>query len=504
MRLASVLISLLLCGCTFTFDFNQCTTDDDCVQAFNGAQPFCTTDNLCVKDPPPARLCTLTYPETPAANAIALGAMMNVTAAAADDPADTLRIQALQLGVEELNDQARFAKSLRPIVVYFCDTARAKNATDLENMLKYLANEKKVAGVIGPMTSDRVNDLLGVLGSLKVPVVSPSATAAALSSKPDQGFLFRIAPVEDLQASPIAKEVPNNTAQTPLNLTVVSVQSDYGEGLRQTFQDEWNKKNVNNVPKSTPTYPDALTDVANQKVTSVAAALLAQDPAPDVVFLIAAQHVRPHALTFIKALKDLKTFMPPGTGSKIWVSDGAKSPELLSLAMDLGVPKMLFDNLEGIAPLSADRDTKGLTQAASDFRNNWQGHFMNLAPLDFDPYIAYTYDAFYALALAVESQMGEVTGSQAAAALSLIRSLKTDKTFTIGQGSFASFNNAAANLRVSTEVAMRGVTGVLRFTSDGDRDISAGGAFERWSIQVTETGMDENRMRTVQLVSRVF
>lgn len=505
--LLAVLVAALsgMTGCTLSFNFHQCSYDDECKQLTDGQQPFCTTDNVCVKDPPPSRLCNVTYPEKPAQNAIALGAMMNLSGTAGD-PADTERIQALRMGVDELNEQAQFTKSLRPVAVTFCDTSQAKNKTDLENMVKYLATDRKAAGIIGPMTSDRTRDVVAVVASLKVPMVTPSATAAGISSLPDQGFIFRVAPIEDLQSGPIAKEVPNNTSQTPVNLTVISVQSDYGEGLRQTFQDEWNKKNVNNVPKATPTYPDALSDAATQKVTAVIGAVQAQDPPPDVVYIIASRNVRPHGLTLLKAMKDLKTFIAPATGSKIWASDGVKSPELLQMAMDLSVPKLLFDNLEGIAPLSADRDSKSgnLTQSTSDFRNNWQGRFMNTTPLDFDPYIAYTYDTFYALALAVESVQGDVSGTQVAAALSLIRSLKSDKTFAIGPGSFAAFNNATANLKVGGEVAMRGVTGVLRFNQDGDRDISAGGAFERWSVVVNETGADPNRMRTVQLSSRTF
>jgi ABC-type branched-subunit amino acid transport system substrate-binding protein len=499
------LLAVALCtiGCTLTFNYNQCQEDGDCRVQFGDGQPFCTADNLCVKDPPPARLCARQVPEKTPSNAIALGAMMNVTDGA-EEASDRLRIQALEMGVEELNEQAQFTRSLRPVVVTVCDTAQAKSKVDLENMVKYLVETRGAVGILGPMTTDAVTNVLTVVTSLQVPLVSPTAAGASISELADQGFIFRVVPVEDQQAVPVAKEIPSNTPQTPVVLTVASVQSDYGEGLRQTFQDEWNKKNSNNVPRLTSTYPDVLSEQATARVQQVAAGILAQSPAPDFLLLIASRRVHPHVLTMLRQLKDLRSFAQAETATQIWLSDGGKGNDLLTLATDPSMPLVLFAKMQGISPLSFDRDAKTgiLAQSALDFRNGYQMRYKNTTDLENDLYIGYTYDAFYTLAAAAESVQGQATGPLTAAALRNIKSLKADKTFAFGSGSFASFNNATANLRVGAEVALRGVTGVLRFTLDGDRDEPS---FDRWYVDVTET-MDTQgkKVRTAKMVTKVF
>lgn len=502
-RLGLFAAALCMMGCTLTFNYNQCQEDGDCRAQFGDGQPFCTADNLCVKDPPPARLCARQVPAATPANAIALGAMMNVTDGA-DEPSDRLRIQAIEMGVEELNEQAQFTRTLRPVVVHLCDTAQAKSKVDLENMVKHLVEEKGAVGILGPMTTDAVTDVLTVVTSLQVPVVSPTAAGASLSGLADQGFIFRVVPIEDQQAVPVAKEIPSNTPQTPVVLTVASVQSDYGEGLRQTFQEEWNKKNSNNVPRLTSTYPDVVNEQAASRVQQVGAGIVAQNPAPDFVLLIASRRVHAHVLTMLQQLKDLRTYAQAETATQIWLSDGGKGNDLLTLAMDQTIPLLLFSKMQGISPLSFDRDaTSGLlAQSASDFRNGYQMRYKNVTDLENDLYIGYTYDAFYTLAVAAESVQGQATGPLTAAALRNIKSLKADKTFAFGSGSFASFNNATANLRVGGEVALRGVTGLLRFTLDGDRDEPA---FDRWYVDVTESMDTEGKkVRTAKMVTKVF
>jgi ABC-type branched-subunit amino acid transport system substrate-binding protein len=509
---------LSICGCTWVFNYDQCSVDDDCQGMYGQEQPYCTTDRLCVKDPPPARLCGEQYPQNlqpnmqnPAMGAIPLGAMMNLTADA-DGLTDQPYVQVLQMAVDELNTQSQFIRSLRPIVVYMCDTARARSATDLVNMLKYLASERKVAGVIGPTTPERVSEVVSAAASLQVPIISPTVTSAAIGKLNGQGFSFRTAPVENRQMVLLGGQdgVPSSTSGKVVNLTVVSVQNDYGEALRQSFQDEWSKKSPDNVPRSTKTYPGAISDKARMEVEATAEAILGEAPPTDIL-LIANQRVHPHTLTLLRRLKELKTYDPMQQllPTRFWITDGGRGTDLVELASDPAFPQALFDNLVGVAPLSFDREQMMgqatlFTQTVIDFRNNYKKRFKaddDLTALTNDVFIAYTYDAFYALALAAQSVQGEVTGTLVAGALR--RFTSQEKPFSIGPSFVGSFSTAASSLRGGNSVAMRGVTGTLRFTAEGDRDPAL---FDRWTIKITEEidPMTKVKTRKVRLESLPF
>lgn len=479
---------LALGGCTLGFNYQQCEKKEDCA-ALEG-QPFCTPDGFCVTDPPPTELCGRQYPDSPPSDkAIAVGALFDLTPGGRDE----IRIRAMQLAIDEINDQARFNMNIRPLVAYVCDTGQARTgdlrSKDMESMIQFLSEQKRVYGIVGPTTDQDVKTVLPTVSARQVPIVSPASDGAELGDDKRKGFFFRTPPTATLQAQTLAqsaKDLPNNApAPNAVYLTLASEQSAYGESLRQSFQAKWAERNQLNVPSATPTFPSALSE--QQKVASVGANIVSADPQPGYVMIFVSRPAQPQVPILLEKLKDLKTFGAGMKPTNIWLNDGAIAPSLLPLALDPAYQKMLL-SVRGIAPAALDRTTTGarpLTQSAAEFVANLQAQKMvTVAPETgtYDPAIGYTYDATYVLAAAVESVRGaDSPGLPTAQALRRIKSGMAMRQFAVGPGSFGSFAVGVTNLQASGEVGMTGVTGAVRFTAEGDRETIA---FERWSIDM--------------------
>ncbi len=90
----------------------------------------------------------------------------------------------------------------------------------------------KVQAVVGGVTSGTSIAVLPKLALNKVPMISPSATAASLSAMEDDDFFFRTSPPDTLQATAIAMlawEKGYRTANT------ICRDDDYGRGLSKIF-----------------------------------------------------------------------------------------------------------------------------------------------------------------------------------------------------------------------------------------------------------------------------
>ena len=481
-------------GCSLGFNYQQCTTNDDCAQY--GGQPYCTNDGLCVPDPTPRDLCSEQYPAEAPPNALPIGAMFNL----AEGSPDPARIAALKLGLDELNDQSRFNRNIRPLVAYVCDTGKARQdenrQQDLVAMINYLAmgsaddQRLPVFGIVGPTTNADVSAVLSASATQGVPIISPSADAATFDQAAGMGFFFRTPPAANLQMQKLAQsatDIPNNNPPTSaVILTLVSELSDYGEGLRQTFQGRWSERNQANVPALSKSFPESLD--ATMKVVDVGNSILAQDQPPNQpthVLVLIGHAAQPLLLTLLGVIKDLKTYNIAGKGTQVWVSDGGVAANLLPLALDPAYDKIL-PNVQGIAPLGINRITVNNklqpTQSASDFIANMKAAKMvTITPEagDYDIFIGYTYDAFYTLAMAVESVRGEdASAKQVAIAMRRIKS--TSKQFDIGAGAFGTFVTGVSSLQSGGEVSITGVTGTLRFNAQGDREPAL---YERWKIE---------------------
>ncbi len=451
-------LTSLFVGCTFSMKYDQCMVDADC--APNGdAKQFCTSDHICVPDTPEERLCTLTQPSQPAAQALHMGALLYM-------PPDQLtaainvRLHTLELAVQEINDLAKTDQA-RPLVLHICDISGS--AGDAVNSLRVLSKTHGVAAVIGPDNQAALSDIVGLAASESIPILSPGATASAVVQLPSRGFLLRMAPVDTQQASTIAREVPNGSL-----LGLISSEDSYGNNVRRSFLSAWmNRDMANNILKFgysyTETDLDQLTKAANQ--------LVANQPTYAVTIVSSTQP------ELVEKLKDLPNPPVDPTGrTQLIVSDKAHTDALLELAAR---PDMAahFARLRGIGPLSLNNSVE-----ATEFKTDFQARFP-ADRLSSDLYAPYAYDALMTLAAAMNSIKGDISGS---AVLDVLRRMNNSmKVLPLSRVTFA---DTVRTMSQGDTFTLTGATGAIRFTPEGSRDPSL---YERWTIDLSQPGQPD-------------
>jgi hypothetical protein len=191
---------------------------------------------------------------------------------------------------------------------------------------------------------------------------------------------------------------------------------------------------------------------------------------------------KPNNLIVLSLAQDLpslaKKLEPLDGGTKIFMGPGGQSEDMLLLIGNTSAAHL--NRIQGITAAVATGSAE-----YSTFRSNLHREF------DIDPeaniYIYYTYDAFYAVAVALGSISGSPTRSAVAEALKNI-SGKSPKSSFVGP----SLYRAAIGLLMSGGVSLQGTTGLVGFVSNpvglarnGDREVSQ---FAKWSIdQVKRT-----------------
>lgn len=448
------LLSLLplSASCTLGMNYAQCSVDADCPPNGNSPQ-FCTSDQICVIDTPAERLCTQTEPANPAPNALHLGALFYAPPNAMT-PGMIVRRHAIELGVSEINDLAKTDQA-RPIAVHICDISGSSG--DALNSLQVLISKYNVAAVIGPDSQQALSDVIGLASSSAVPIISPAGTATALVQLPSLGYLLRMAPVETQQASSLAREVPNGAI-----LGVISTEEAYGNNVRRSFLSAWtNRDTKNNMVK----YAYSYTESINGDLSTAATQLLGNMPSYAVT--IAATTQAP-LLELLQGLPDI-----PGDTvhtDQIITSDSAHTDEVLALAVR---PDMVesFKRVRGIGPLSLTTAIEGI-----EFKTAYQSRFPT-DRLSADLFAAYTYDALYVLAVAMNSIKGDVNGASVLAVLRMMTN-----SMNVLSLSRVTFPDTVRAISQGNTFTLTGASGAIRFTPEGSRDPSL---FERFTIDTS-------------------
>jgi len=443
----------LLLGCTLSMNYAQCQEDADCPK--NGAaKQFCTSDQICVPDTPEERLCTLTEPSSPSAQALHLGALLYMPPNKLT-PAIKVRLHALQLAVQEINELAKTDQA-QYLALHICDISGSSG--DALNSLRVLITKYNVAAVIGPDSQAALTDIIGLASSAGVPIISAGANASALLQLPSQGFLLRMAPIDTQQGSSIAREVPNGSL-----LGLASSEDSYGNNVRRSFLTAWmNRDTHNNVLKFGYSYGEA---TAGQ-LDSVAAQLTANQPTYAVVI---GSTTGPEMISKLTGLPN-----PPGDPTRttqIVVSDTAHSDALIELAMRPDMTANLA-RVRGIGPLSLNNGSIEATEFSTAYVAAYPDD-----RLSSDLYAGYAYDAIYTLAVAMNSLRGDVTP---AGVLEVLRRMTNSmKVLPLSQVTFA---DTVRVVNQGDTFTLTGATGAIRFTPEGSRDPSL---FERWTLDTS-------------------
>ncbi len=453
-----IALALQVSSCTLTMDYDQCMVDSDCpADPATPTPQFCTSDHICINATPVERLCTQTYPASPSPNAIQFGALLNLPKTG---PSDQGRLQAMQLAIDEINDLASL-NVVRPVAVHICDTSGA--AVDAPNSMRLLATNFNVAGVLGPTTDDAFQSVIGVAAAVQVPLVSPSVTGLAVAMLPGQGFAYRMVPVDVLQAPSMAQVVTDQK-----QVTLVLVTNSYGEDVSQAFQTAWFGKNITNQMKLStfnyiPNRPDAVKSIAGRILGS----------SPDFVVLVPGDD----GADFVAQLQGLP--IVPGDSTRttqIILSDSAHNTALLDLAKT-AKPTDPNDKLtqhlsriQGFGPL-----TFGAAGAVSQFKTSYAARFP-LYPLDGDIFIAYTYDAFYTLAVAA-GNLKKDNATPGVDVANILRLMTGSKTLLqIGP---AAYNGTVRTVGSGMPFTLSGITGTIGFNENGDRNPTQ---LEKWTL----------------------
>ena len=135
-------------------------------------------------------------------------------------------LQGIQLAVNQL---ATRDKSRLEMVIKDSGLGR-----DVVQVVEELAQDPNVIGIIGPMLTQDVEDVIPILEKYQLPILTPTASTPGLADK--SAYIFRNALTKELQARFLARHAIND-----LNLyrfVVLYPTEFYGETMRQVFEQE--------------------------------------------------------------------------------------------------------------------------------------------------------------------------------------------------------------------------------------------------------------------------
>jgi branched-chain amino acid transport system substrate-binding protein len=137
------------------------------------------------------------------------------------------------VAVESINDFGGIDGRDLELIILDTETNAELAAPRLEALI-----DQGVVAVVGPGTSGEATNAYPVARDRKVPIISPSSTAPALSSPEidDGGFLFRNVPDDDIQGIAIAYYLLQARAPSVASVAVLFEDTPYGIGLKEAFK----------------------------------------------------------------------------------------------------------------------------------------------------------------------------------------------------------------------------------------------------------------------------
>ena len=415
MRLALVAIALFAASCSAVLDFHECNVDGDC--ASRGSGLVCNPDHQCI-DPSP---CYVSEEATAAGPPLVIAGLY-LLSKASDGPNDHAIRQAVDLAAIELNDHQV------PVRHIACDTGGDKNVA--LRAFDLAVEQFKAVAIVGPNTSDELLALAAEARARGVLVVSPAASAAAISDVIDDNLVWRTCASDNLQAKVLSTLVPADKT-----LDVVWVTHDsYTEGLEKAFIA------VSGRTDATPIQFDS--GSATQAV--------AQMNAPDYAVLIADFD----APALVAALAGA----PGQSMTQYLMTDSALTPTLWGAGpFDF----TFLSRIRGTAPaLPAFMDPSGPVYAAFDvsYRGQW-----GESPAD-TAFVANAYDAAYAIAIGAAAAGASPTGKQIASVLGRM----SDAAGTVVHVRPDEYQGGVNALLAGGNIDLVGTSGPLDWDDKGD------------------------------------
>jgi branched-chain amino acid transport system substrate-binding protein len=146
----------------------------------------------------------------------------------------TERIEAMNLAVDAINENGGLKNGNHLELVTLNDSTDVPTGVAAANTLA----EQGLPLVIGAAASSISLAVADVLIPKEIVQLSGASTSPLLTSKQDNGFLFRTCPSDALQGKLLAQRAK---AQGLTKMAIIHVPGAYGSGLAQAFTDEFTK-----------------------------------------------------------------------------------------------------------------------------------------------------------------------------------------------------------------------------------------------------------------------
>ncbi|MEO7124383.1 MAG: ABC transporter substrate-binding protein [Lacisediminihabitans sp.] len=308
----------------------------------------------------------------------------------------------------------------KPVEVLHRDSGDASSTTAETSFADLVT--KKTDVIIGPSSSVLALRLVPKLVEAKIAMIATAATATAITTAKDSGYLFRTTPPDSLQGTALGQLIGKTKGA---KAALIYFDDDQGNAINSTF------------PKALKTAGGTVVAAEKFDAASTIATVLANvtKAKPDVVVIAS-------PFTAIEQNKALITGLNAASlgGAKLWLTGGAMAD--YSQALPNGTLTGVNGILDGAVPSDAFKArVKSADPNVTDFR-----------------YAAEAYDATILAALAASSAKSD-SGTAIARTLQSV-SEKGIKCLSYGE--------CLDVLKTQSDIDYDGVSGMISFDANGD------------------------------------
>ncbi len=271
-------------------------------------------------------------------------------------------VEAFNLAVSEIND----ADTGLTIEVLAGDSGSSDSVAG-ETVNSHIAEGVDV--IFGAAASGVSSSIIDRVIQQQIVMVSPSNTAPSFTTYPDNGYYFRTAPPDTLQARLLSERIIDDGGT---NVAILHRQDDYGVQLAQLAEQELEsagaEATIISYDQNAPSF-----EAEAQRAVAVG---------PDAVVVIG----------FDEGVQVLSALLNSGVvGSSIYVTDGLSSEEL-GMQINPGNPGVI-EGLTAVQPVTTPSEDRG----DATFENRFRAFAPSVTNLIFS---SHSYDAMVIVALA--------------------------------------------------------------------------------------------------------
>ncbi len=302
-----------------------------------------------------------------------------------------------------------------------------------------LVSVENVSAIVGALSSGvTIPVASSVTNEAGVVLMSPASTSPVITGLEDKDYLFRSVPSDAFQGVALAQLVEESGFE---NVATLYVNNDYGEGLAESFQYAFEKKG--GTVSQTLAYEPGNASYRGElsKAASKGAEALNLIGYPE------------------NGITILRQALEEGLFTEFIFSDGLKAPEIIE-----AIGAKYLNGSSGTVPQALSD-----TPSAQNYLNAYKDRFGEVPP---KPYIDTSYDAVYALCLAIE-KAGTTDGTAVRDALRDVANAPGEKVLP---GEWA---KGVKLLAEGKDIDYVGASGSVDFDENGD----VGGTFGHWMIK---------------------